>query len=501
MPLRRNLKEQLMRQSFFKFLSLSLLVSTAAVTSLDAKVFWTERDASGAPIVNLPNLGPIIDQVDAAVVNIATSSEPKKAKVEKRRRGAPEQMPMDPFSNPEEFFERFFGSPLQDRPQQPRRSLGSGFIISKDGYIVTNNHVIDGADTIEVNVFSGEGNGTGVSKGDKFQAKLIGRDPATDLALIKIDAKKDLVFVPLGNSTKVRKGDWALAFGNPFGLDHSVSLGIISATGREINMNENRRFDDFIQTDAAINFGNSGGPLINLKGEVIGVNTAITAQGSGIGFAVPVNILKDVLPQLKDSGSVSRGYLGVMIQDVSEEIREALGLSTASGVVINDLVANGPAAKSQLQRGDVIIKIGDRDIPNSRELQKTIANLKPGASINMHVIRDKKVVQVSVKLGNLTDESDEQAGAESGEQNHDKLGLIVGSVPDNSGVVVQDIAPNSAAGEAGILPGDILKKVNNTPVKDVKSYSQVVANIKSKQPVLMDLERQNLKLFVAFRAP
>ena len=485
--------------------SLVLVTSLSAqpLNSLNAdqKPFWMEKDSNSSSLVNLPNLGPVIDQVDAAIVNIATSSEAKPAKQRPMGpQGAPEG---DPFSNPEEFFQRFFGNPFREQQRQPRRSLGSGFLISKDGYIVTNNHVIEGADKIEVTIFTNE-SAKGTTKaqrtGDKFEAKIVGRDPATDLALIKIDAKRELPYAPLGNSTRLRKGDWVLAFGNPFGLDHSVSLGIVSATGREISPNENRRFDDFIQTDAAINFGNSGGPLVNLRGEVIGVNTAITAQGSGIGFAVPVNILKDVLPQLKDSRTVARGYLGVMIQDVTDEMKDALGLTDVKGVLVNDMVPGGPAAKSQLKRGDVIVKVNDTDVHEAKDLQKTVARVKPGASVNLKVIRDKKAFQLPVKVGNLQDDS-EKPNANEPDPKADRLGLVVGPIPDGKGVVVQDVGQNSPSAAAGVIPGDIIREVNGKPIASVKEYEKIVTALKSKSTVLIDLERRNLKLFVAFRVP
>lgn len=481
--------------SAFKSLKLALVFSIAgSALYAESGKFWTELSNGAAPLVGLPNLGPIIDQVDHTIVNIATTAEPK---VDPRRR---QQQPQgDPFSNPEDFFERFFNMPFGERQRQPRRSLGSGFIISKDGYIVTNNHVIDGADKIEVTLFSNENSSRRRKEGEKFTAKLVGRDAATDLALLKIDVKRDLPFVPLGDSSKLKKGDWALAFGNPFGLDHSVSLGIVSATGREISPNENRRFDDFIQTDAAINFGNSGGPLINLRGEVIGVNTAISAQGSGIGFAVPVNILKEVISQLRSSGSVARGYLGVMIQDVSEDIKEAMGLKEASGVLVNDIPPTGPAAKSSLQRGDVIVKINAQAIDDSRTLQKTVAAMKPGTKVTIEVIRDKKLVQVPVTIGSLSEDqtTQDKAAPEAGKA--DLLGLIVQMAPDGSGVIVADIADDSSAAESGVMPGDLIRSVNKRPVKSVKDYQEAVKGLKPGQRVLLDLDRRGMKLFLAFQ--
>ena len=460
--------------------------------------FWNEKEISAPPLVNIPNFSPIVDQIDMAVVNVASMTDPKPEEQPKRKRSPQQpQGPVDPFMNPEEFFERFFGQPFRDMAPQQRRALGSGFIISKDGYILTNNHVIEGFDKIEVTLLAENSHD---KKGRKFQAKVVGRDPATDVALLKIKADYDLPFAPLGNSTRIKKGEWVLAFGNPFGLDHSVSAGIISATGREITPNENRRFDDFIQTDAAINFGNSGGPLVNMRGEVIGINTAITAQGSGIGFAVPVNLVKEVISQLKDSGSVTRGYLGVMIQDVTEDMQEALGLKEAKGVLVNDVVPEGPAAKSALQRGDIIMKINSEETPDSRTLQKIIARTKPETMVNMEVVREKKPIKLSVKVGSLQETAAKTENEES-EAKADILGLLVAMAPDGTGVIIQDLNENSAAAQAGVLPGDAIRKINGAPIKTVEEYKKVVSKLKSKQTVLLDLERRTTKLFIAFRLP
>ena len=473
------------------------IVSAFYLPRISAKDIWAEKEGNAAPIISLPNFNPIIEQLDKAVVNVSSSSDPaKNAPPQQQRRRAPNndrQAPSDPFSNPEEFFERFFGQPFRELPQQQRRTLGSGFIISSDGYILTNNHVVDGADKVEITILSENKQS---KHGNEFQATIVGRDPATDVALLKIKSDTPLPFTYLGNSQKLSKGDWVLAFGNPFGLDHSVSAGIISAVGREISPNENRRFDDFIQTDAAINFGNSGGPLVNLRGEVIGINTAITAQGSGIGFAVPINQVKEIVTQLKDSGVVSRGYLGVMIQDVNDEIKDALGLTVNKGVLINDVVPDGPAAKSSLQRGDVIMKINGTDTPDAKALQKTVAKSKPGASIDVDIIREKKPMKVSVKLGTLTDGAAKDS-PEPGEEKPDRLGLIVGMA--ESVVQIRDVDGSSAAAEAGIAPGDIIRNINNKPVKSIDDYKKIVTSLKSKQTVLFDLERGSVKLFIAFR--
>jgi serine protease Do len=484
-------------------ITLPLILSfSIGLSSLQANPIWSEK-SDQAPLVTLPSFAPIVEKLDMAVVNVQGTSEPKQDK-EREKKGrpqrGPQQGPSDPFMNPDEFFEHFFGSPFRDQPQQPRRTLGSGFIISKDGYILTNNHVVEGADKIEISLLAKDIKKSN-KKENKFPATVIGRDAATDVALLKIKADVDLPFAFLGNSSTIQKGEWVLAMGNPFGLDHSVSAGIVSAVGREISPNENRRFDDFIQTDAAINFGNSGGPLVNMKGEVVGINTAITAQGSGIGFAVPINIAKDVVTQLKEVGSVTRGYLGVMIRDVTDEMKEALGLSAAKGVLVNDIVAGGPASKSDLKRGDIILKVNDEEVNDAKSLQKAVAKVKPGSNVTLELIREKQTKKISVKVGNLTDGS--KAGEKKSEEPEkaDKLGLTVGSNKDGSGVQVEDVEPSSPALEAGIVPGDLVRRINGQDVKSLADYKKITGSLKSKQSVLFDVERGNTKLYIAFRVP
>ncbi|PIR22393.1 MAG: peptidase [Deltaproteobacteria bacterium CG11_big_fil_rev_8_21_14_0_20_45_16] len=464
---------------------------------------WAEKSAQASQLVQLPSIQPIIEELDATVVNISSSITK-----DRKEDGPPQvpQGPMDPFSSPEDFFEKFFG-PGQQAPQRPRRSMGSGFIISDDGFIVTNNHVVDGADKIEVSLTFG--NATDPNQDgpqEVYDATLVGRDARTDIALLKIKAKTKLAYAFLGNSDLMKKGDWVLAMGNPFGLDHSVSIGIVSAKGREISPNENRRFDDFIQTDAAINFGNSGGPLVNLKGEVIGINTAITAQGSGIGFAIPINLAKEIIPQLKEGGSVQRGYLGVMIQDVSDEMKSALGLGNRSGVLVNQIAEKGPAAKSALKPGDVILQVNGQATVDSKGLQRIIGKTEPSKSVNLEVFRDGKTFNLSVKLGTL-DESKEEAPREA-EQEMDRLGLAV-SDSNEGGVEVQGIDPKSPAMGSGVIPGDRILQITylskKYDIKSKKEYSEILKKLKSGDSILLSLVRrapgQNMSLFIAFRVP
>lgn len=462
-------------------------------------IFWTEKAGDQLPLVNLPSFAPVVEKVDATIVNVSGSSDPKQDKKRKEKEMEQKKGPSnrDPFMNPDEFFERFFGNQMPDRQVQPRRVLGSGFIISKDGYILTNNHVINGVDKIEVTLISSEKK---FGKDNKIPATLIGKDPATDVALLKVSVGFELPVLPLGDSSKIMKGEWAMAFGNPFGLDHSVSAGIISAVGREITQNENRRFDDFIQTDAAINFGNSGGPLVNLKGEAIGINTAITAEGSGIGFAVPINMVKDIILQLKSTGTVSRGYLGVLIQDVNEEMKEALGLPSAKGVLVNDIVAGGPAAKSELRRGDIILRVNGEEVNDSRSLQKSVAKTKPGSEARLEILRDKKPMTLKAKVGDLSDTSKPEKSSNE-EDPSDKLGLMIGMASDGSGVQIQGVEPGSVAEDAGLLPGDIIRKIDRKDIFKIDDYKKILGSLKSKSTVLFDLERGKSKLFIAFKLP
>lgn len=470
------------------FLGLPLFLNSSQA----AEKIWSEKGRRAKNLASLPSLDPIIRNLDATVVNVSSSAEMKKEKSPNRR------MPLEPFSMPEEFFERFFGN-----PQMPRRSSGSGFIISKDGYIITNNHVIDGADKVEVALNVMKRN---ESTKEIYTAKIIGRDPRTDIALIKIDTKRALPIAYLGQSSDLKKGDWVVAIGNPFGLDRSVSLGIVSALGREISPNENRRFDDFIQTDAAINFGNSGGPLVNLKGEVIGINTAISAQGSGIGFAVPIDLVKEILPQLKEKGSVERGFLGVMIQDVTPEVQDALGLKEAAGVLVNDVVPQGPAKKADLKPGDVIIEIENQKTPDARTLQKIVGNRAPGEKIKLKVLRDGKVAKKTVTLGELDD--DTKAPKPITNKKTDLLGLSVEDSKDG-GLEVIDVNPESAAFEGGIMPGDrilqITYKSERYSMDSLKDYQKLLSKLQAGNSILFTIQRpqgpQSVQLYIAFRVP
>src|SRR6476660_3490852 len=313
----------------------------------------------------------------------------------------------DPFND---FWKRFFGGPVPRGPQR-QRSSGSGFVIDSDGSILTNNHVVENAQKIVVRL----------SDDSEYDAKVIGRDPKTDIAVIKIETKGNLSAANLGDSDRLEVGEWVVAIGNPFGLENTVTAGIVSAIGRHINQGP---YDNFIQTDAAINPGNSGGPLLNTKGEVVGINTAIFSRGGGnigIGFAIPINLAHEIVPQLKDKGHVTRGWLGVMIQKVTPDIAESLGLDDTKGALVADVVKEGPAESSGLKQGDVIVEFDGKPVVDSAELPLLVARTGVGKSVRLKVIRDKDSQEFTVKIGELKDEDLASAGPSSSED----LGLAV----------------------------------------------------------------------------
>jgi serine protease Do len=389
----------------------------------------------------------------------------------------------DPFK---EFFDRFFGeeSPHRDFKQ---RSLGSGFIIDKAGYIVTNNHVIEDADEIQVKL----------NDGDEFDAEIIGRDASTDLALIKIDADRDLPVVKMGDSDDLKVGQWVLAIGSPFGLEHTVTAGIVSAKGRTIGSGP---YDDFIQTDASINPGNSGGPLLDMAGRVVGINTAIVASGQGIGFAVPVNMARNVIQQLKRHGEVTRGWLGVAIQDLSPELAEYYDLDgEAAGVLVTEVFEGDPADKAGIRPGDVITSVGDRKVASTRELTRLIAGIGVGDQTRIRVLREGRRKTFTVEIAKR--EASRIAAHRSGgmKPKEDRLGIQVADItPDiarrfnlrtEDGVVVTDIASGSKADEAGLMAGDVIKEINHEPIESAEDYTRAIRETEKGKPLQFFIRR------------
>ena len=436
----------------------------------------------------------LAERVSPAVVNISASKVVKESPVFRHFfspfGNGPEGGGEDPFRD---FFERFFG----DQPQREmrQRSLGSGFVIDGEGFIITNNHVVEKADEIEVKL----------SNGAAYQAKVVGKDPKTDLALIKISPDKPLPVLKLGDSSQAKVGEWVLAIGNPFGLGGTVTQGIISAKGRVIGAGP---YDNFVQTDASINPGNSGGPLVNMRGEVIGVNTAIVAGGQGIGFAIPVDMAKEVLPQLKAKGYVTRGWIGVAIQEVTPELARSFGLKEARGALVADVTAGGPAAKAGLEPGDVIVKFGTHDIHEMSELPRTVAATPVGTKVPVTVIRGGKERTFTIEVGELKEKT---APVGEPEVTGD-LGMRLRALtPDmarrlglpetEKGLVVTDVDAGGLASEAGIAPGDVIKQVNRRPVVTVEDYQKIIGRAKPGETILFLVRRGEVTSFRAITIP
>ncbi|MBW2248410.1 MAG: Do family serine endopeptidase, partial [Deltaproteobacteria bacterium] len=363
----------------------------------------------------------------------------------------------DPFND---FFDRFFGD---ERPHDfKQRSLGSGFIINKDGYIVTNNHVVENADKIEV-----------ILKDEKeFDAEIVGRDANTDLALIKIKPDRDLPVLLFGDSDALKVGQWVVAIGSPFGLEHTVTAGIVSAKGRVIGSGP---YDDFIQTDASINPGNSGGPLINMQGKVVGINTAIIAGGSGIGFAIPINLAKNIVDQLKSSGEVIRGWLGVGIQDISKQVAEYYGIKSKKGVLVTEVFPDDPADKAGIEPQDIILSINGIEVGTSREITSMIADLGVGETVKIKALRNGKTRTFSVKIAKR--EETRISARSTRKEKQTELGISVENVTpeiarrfnlkDAKGVIVSAVEPDSKADEAGVKRLDIIKEINHKSIATV----------------------------------
>jgi serine protease Do len=398
--------------------------------------------------------------------------------------------PRSPFRDffGDEFFERFFGDiPPREFPQN---SLGSGFIIDEEGYILTNNHVIEKADKIKVRL----------SDEEEFDAEVVGGDPKTDIALIKIEPPKPLQPVKMGDSNTLEVGEWVIAIGNPFGLEHTVTAGIVSAKGRVIGPGP---YEDFIQTDASINPGNSGGPLINMRGEVVGINTAIIAGGQGIGFAIPINMGKEILSQLKDTGRVTRGWLGVMIQPVTPELAKQFGLEKADGALVSQVMDDSPAEKAGIEREDIIIEFDQKKIHKMRELPRIVANTPVGKQVEVKVIRQGKEKQLKVVVGELKEERVATAEKFATEK---ELGLTVQDltpeiakhlgISEKSGVLVSEVKVGSPAHEAGVRRGDIIKEIDRQPIEDLDSYRRQMAKLKRKDDILILIQREENTFFV-----
>jgi len=397
-------------------------------------------------------------------------------------------------------FDFFFGpngTPRYRNRQFKQEALGSGVIVSPDGYILTNNHVVDGADEIQVHI------------GDEtYDAEVVGKDDKTDIAVLKVDVDKKLPAAKLGDSDKIRVGEWVLAIGSPFKLEHTVTAGIISAKGRsKMGITD---YEDFIQTDASINPGNSGGALVNLDGEVIGINTAIVSQSGGnvgIGFAIPINLAKQIMNQLIDKGKVVRGWLGVTIQDVTEDIADALGLENAEGVIISSVIPDSPADNAGLKRGDIIVSVDEEDVSDSEELRNKIASTPPDTKVKLKIIRNGNKITKKVKLGEMPGEEGIIASLDDGEDIN--LGLHIKSLSledarrlgfDGDGVLVVDVDDGSIADKAGIQKDDIIVEMNRTPISNPQDVRDAAKKIHKNSPVLFVIWRDGYTMYLAARA-
>lgn len=433
----------------------------------------------------LPSLAPIVKRAQPAVVNISTVKTIKEGPVFRYFFGPFEEN--NPFKD---FFERFFGNMPQQELKQ--KSLGSGFIIDKSGYILTNNHVIENADEITVRLLNHK----------KYKAEIVGRDPKTDVALLKINSHRPLPTVTLGDSDALQVGDWVIAIGNPFGLGHTVTVGIISAKGRVIGRGP---YDNFLQTDAAINPGNSGGPLINLKGEVVGINTAIIAQAQGIGFAIPINMAKRVVKQLKKYHRVIRGWLGVMIQEVTPQLAQALGLKEAQGALVADVTPNSPADKAGIKRGDVIIEYNGHHIEEMEDLPRLVATTPVGEKATIKVWRNGRIVTLTATIAEL---KEEKSMAETVPSQKD-LGIGVADISPrlaarlgiDKGVIVTRVRPGSPAGEAGLRRGDVIVEINRQVVNNVRDYYKYIRKAKPGDTLLFLIKREEGTLYIAVQVP
>jgi serine protease Do len=424
------------------------------------------------PMVHgMPDVAALVERVNPTVVNITTVHEVRRPNFE--------------FDFPFDFFFGPMAPPGMRRPPSDdvlkQRALGSGFIIDGDGHVVTNAHVVDQATEVKVRLADER----------ELDAKVVGRDARLDLALLKITVAKDIPAATLGSSESLRVGEHIVAIGNPFGLGHTVTMGIVSAKGRSIGAGP---YDDFIQTDASINPGNSGGPLFNLRGEVVGINTAINPRAQGIGFAIPVDALKDVLPQLLETGHVARGRIGALVQPVDATMAKALNLEKPKGALVAEVEPGGPAARVGLKPGDVIVRVEETEIAHSSDLPRIIARHAPGTRVRLVALRDGAEQSFEVTLDELKHEQAERSRTMDDKSDGPSLGMELADGRD--GVIVQRVRPGSpAAGR--IEPGDVIVEVNRTPVGNAAEAANHVQKTPAGSPVLFEIRRDGRTLFVA----
>ncbi|HEX8959974.1 MAG TPA: DegQ family serine endoprotease [Geobacteraceae bacterium] len=471
----------------FRFLTFALVLTLplTACKKKEEPYFYesTRKGSAEAPVKEVPKdilatqqaFTGLVKAVTPSVVNISTVSKKKL---------------VQPFFQFSPFFDDFFGG--RQRPQYRREtSLGSGVIINKEGYILTNDHVVKDAESIRVKL----------SNEKVYDGRVVGEDHKTDLAVVKINAKEELPTAVLGDSDKLQVGQWAIAIGNPFGLDRTVTVGVISATGRA-NMGI-ETYEDFIQTDASINPGNSGGPLLNIYGEVIGINTAIVAAGQGIGFAIPINMAKQVVGQLIKKGNVTRGWLGISIQPVTDEIAQSFGLKKAVGALVSDVMAGSPAEKAGLKQGDVITRFAGKEIRDPRQLQMIVADTPVGQKAEVDIFRDGKPLKLSVTLAST--ESAQARKPRSTAPQSGWFGLTVEDLPRNmrisglTGVIVTAVDPEGPATEAGIQQGDVIVSVNQKRIANISDYAKAMKEADQRGSVALLVRRGDSSIYFALR--
>ncbi|MGE5238486.1 MAG: DegQ family serine endoprotease [Chloroflexota bacterium] len=477
-------RERKIGKIFITLLVVAVLVglgygaSTAVKTSQHA--VNSTSAASDAPMVP-GNFSELAARVRSSVVNVQTTKMVKGVTQEYHDRFG---------GRFDDFFGRFFDeNPFEGHRQQ---GVGSGFVISADGLILTNNHVVDQADKIKVKLADGK----------ELDAKVVGRDPKTDLAVIKVAGATDLRPLTLGNSDDLKVGNWVVAVGNPFGLDQTVTAGIVSGKGRVIGSGP---YDNFIQTDASINPGNSGGPLINTRGEVVGINTAIIASGQGIGFAIPINMAKEIIPQLEEKGHVTRGWLGLSIQEVTPQLAKSFGLKEKRGALVAEVIEGSPAQKAGIARGDVILEFDGKEVTESRDLPRIVASTPVGKSVTVKYLRDGKPDSLKVTVAQM--QSKEEIAAVSP---HKPLGMTVQNITpetaqalglrSSAGVVVAGVEPGSPAAEAGIQRGDVIVEANRKSVRDVDDLQREIAKAREDNKtggVLLFIQRGQSSLYAA----
>ncbi|MDS4039662.1 MAG: DegQ family serine endoprotease [Candidatus Competibacter sp.] len=440
-----------------------------------------------AQAADYPDFVTLVEQYSPAVVSIQTKSEPK----ERLGRGHPSIPENSPFHD---YFKKFFEQ-MPDLPSRPQSSVGSGFILSPDGYIVTNAHVVEDMDSIVV----------GLHDRTELPAQIIGKDSRSDIALLKVKADASLPTVKLGDARKLKVGQWVLAIGSPFGFERSATQGIVSALGRSLPSDN---YVPFIQTDAAVNPGNSGGPLFNLDGEVIGVNSQIYSRSGGyqgVSFAIPIDVAMDVVDQIKAGGKVSRGWLGVLIQEVTPELAQSFNLDKPRGALVGQVMADSPAQKAGVKTGDIIVAFNGQPVRHSSDLPLMVGRTRPGTSTPLAVIRDGKEQTLTIRLEELPEDTKlQQAIAEPPSRN--RLGLIVTEVPHDKrkkgdqGVLVKDVA-DGPADSAGIRPNDIIVRLNNVEITDTGQFADVVKQLPTGRPVPVLVKRDSGSLFLALTVP